>query len=331
MPVKRKIVIFTDAWYPQVNGVVTTYTNLIENIDHELYDVEVIDPSMFKTIKLPFYKEIQLSICTKDKMQQIINDLGLVYRFHIATEGPIGYAAKKVLDKQGIGYTTAYHTKFPEYLNKMLFVPITITKSYIDWFHQKSRFVFVPSKSVADENPQWKTKLIGKGFDEHFSPRFTKRPLKDKQVLLYVGRVSKEKNIEDFCKIFIPGTHKIVVGNGPDKKYLKRKYPDVDFAGYKFGEELADYYRAADVFVFPSMTDTFGNVILEAMACGTPVAAYDVTGPRDQIISGVNGYMGMNLSRAIQGCFRLDRHAVYDSVKNLSWKDAADKFIEDIS
>jgi glycosyltransferase involved in cell wall biosynthesis len=329
---KKKIVIFTDAWYPQVNGVVTTYSNLVQHIDHNLYDVDVVEPSMFSTFNIPFYKEIQLSWCTQNRMREIIKDLGVVYRYHIATEGPIGYAAKTVLDSMGIGYTTAYHTKFPEYLERMMLIPHKLTKRYIDHFHKKSRFVFVPSKSVAEENSHWNTKIIGKGVGEQFTPRQNEKLYnKDSKVLLYVGRVSSEKNVEDFCRIYIPGTHKIVVGNGPDKKRLKRKYPDVNFVGYKFGHELAQFYRSADVFIFPSKTDTFGNVILEAMACGTPVAAYDVTGPRDQITNGLNGYMGMSLTNAVNKCFALDRNKVYNSVTHLTWKNAANNFIEDIS
>jgi glycosyltransferase involved in cell wall biosynthesis len=326
--IKKKIVIITDAWYPQINGVVTTYTNLIQNIDREMYEVEVIEPSQFYRIPFPFYKEIQLSFCTRSQMKNILKGLDPVYRYHIATEGPLGIAAKCVLEDMKVDYTTAYHTKFPDYLKKMFFFPRRLTQRYIDWFHKKSRFVFVPSQSVAEENPNWNTKILSKGYDKVFYPAIKKS--NETKTLLYVGRVSREKNIEDFCNIYIPNTHKVVVGNGPAIKRLKKLYPNIEFVGYKFGKDLAEYYQDADVFVFPSKTDTFGIVILEAMACGTPVAAYPVTGPKDQIINGVNGYTNYSLSNAVLKCFALERHLVYNTVKDVSWKLTTDKFIQAI-
>jgi len=323
---KKRIVIISDAWYPQVNGVVTTYTNIIQNIDHDLYDVELIEPSQFKTIRFPFYKEIELSICSKKKMKTILKSMEPVHRFHIATEGPLGIAAKRALDEMGIRYTTAYHTKFPEYLKNNWGFPLTISNAFFDWFHKKSRVVMVPSASVAKEKAHWNVKVSGKGYDECFI--FNPIPEQgDDKILLYVGRVSKEKGIEDFCRLHIPHTRKIVVGNGPDKKRLKKKYPDVEFVGYQFGKKLASYYRYASVFVFPSRTDTFGIVVLEAMACGTPVAAYPVTGPIDQIVNGVNGYTSQSLSNAVMKCFAISRENVYNSVKDVSWKNAATQFI----
>jgi glycosyltransferase involved in cell wall biosynthesis len=210
----------------------------------------------------------------------------------------------------------------------MFFFPRRLTQRYIDWFHKKSRFVFVPSQSVAEENPNWNTKILSKGYDKVFYPAIKKS--NETKTLLYVGRVSREKNIEDFCNIYIPNTHKVVVGNGPAIKRLKKLYPNIEFVGYKFGKDLAEYYQDADVFVFPSKTDTFGIVILEAMACGTPVAAYPVTGPKDQIINGVNGYTNYSLSNAVLKCFALERHLVYNTVKDVSWKLTTDKFIQAI-
>jgi len=344
MVIKKRIVIISDAWYPQVNGVVITYTNIIQNIDHEIYDVELIEPSQFKTVRFPFYKEIELSICTKNRMKTILKSMEPVHRFHIATEGPLGVAAKRALDEMGIRYTTAYHTKFPEYLKTNWGFPLSISNAFFNWFHRKSRIVMVPSASVAKEKAHWNVQVSGKGYDEHFVFGKKLGPsdgllfwndnwlnrfdyTDQDKILLYVGRVSKEKGIEDFCKLHIPHTKKVVVGNGPDKKRLKKKYPDVEFVGYQFGKNLASYYRQADVFVFPSRTDTFGIVVLEAMACGTPVAAYPVTGPIDQIVNGVNGYTSQSLSNAVMKCFAISRETVYNSVKNISWKKSAEQFI----
>ena len=334
---KTKILIVTDAWYPQVNGVVTTYSNVIQNIDHNLYDVELIEPSQFKTIKLPFYKEIGLALLTRKQMRRKILEYvpGPVgdekFAIHIATEGPLGYQARRVLEDLGIRYTTAYHTKFPEFMQKIAGIPTKFTRWYFDWFHKDSKFVLVQSDSVANENPTWNTRIWGRGYDSNFFPTLQSRNdlgKHGKKVLLYVGRVSKEKSIEDFCSMRFPNTEKVVVGNGPLRKKLERKYPDVKFVGYKFGSDLADYYRSADVFVFPSKTDTYGIVIMEAMACGTPVAAYPVTGPKDQIINGVNGYTSQSLSNAVLKCFALDRKKVYDTVKDVSWEKTARKFIK---
>lgn len=334
---KIKILIVTDAWYPQVNGVVTTYSNVIQNIDHSRYDVELIEPSQFKTIKLPFYKEIGLALVTRRQMRRKIleNISGPIgdqeFRVHIATEGPLGYQARRVLEDLGIRYTTAYHTKFPEFIQKIAGIPTRFTRWYFDWFHKNSKFVLVQSHSVANEHPTWNTRIWGRGYDDNFFPSGANRydlGARGKKVLLYVGRVSKEKSIEDFCSMKLPNTEKVVVGNGPLKSRLEKKYPDVKFVGYKFGSDLAEYYRSADVFVFPSRTDTFGIVILEAMACGTPVAAYPVTGPIDQIVNGVNGYTSQSLSNAVLKCFAIDRSDVYNSVKDISWEKTAHKFVK---
>ena len=330
---RTEIVIVTDAWYPQVNGVVTTYKNIIENLPPN-YDVELIEPSQFKTIKFPFYNEISLALVRRKKMYRLLRNLilrlqgeGTIIRFHIATEGPLGLQAKRVLTDLGIQYTTAYHTKFPEFAKAMWGIPTSWTQWYFDWFHRDSKLVITSSRSSSNENPNWHSAVMEKGYDEHF--RLHHPIEKSFKTLLYVGRVSKEKNIEEFCKLYIPGVelHKVVVGNGPDRKRLKKKYPDIEFAGYKFGDELASYYKTADVFVFPSCTDTYGIVILEAMACGTPVAAFPVTGPRDQIVNGVNGYMNSDLAYAVTKCFEIPRAQVHNTVKNISWRNSAQQFV----
>lgn len=326
-----KIIIITDAWEPQVNGVVTTYKNIIKNIDPQ-YQIEIIHPGLFSNFTLPFYKDIQIGFCSRTKMTKILLDKSLDnvnVKYHIATEGPLGLTARNVLNKAGIQYTSAYHTKFPEFIKAMYGIPVCFTKWYFDWFHKNSKYVMCSSISNAKENSFWSTVVLGKGYDTHFN--FNERLNTKTKTLLYVGRVSKEKNIEDFCKLpdqnYRYTYRKIVVGDGPDKKRLEKKYPHVCFVGYKFGEELAWYYKHADVFVFPSKADTYGIVILESMACGTPVAAYPVTGPMDQIIEGVNGSMSHHLHIAVQQCCLLDRKVVHKSVQNISWKKSAADFI----
>jgi glycosyltransferase involved in cell wall biosynthesis len=326
------IILVTDAWHPQVNGVVTTYKNIISNIQPDIH-IEVIHPELFKNITVPFYNEVKIAFCSYFKMSALLTDntkkfqeLGHEVYYHIATEGVLGLNAKKVLDNQKKLYTTAYHTKFPEFFKEILNIPICFTKWYFDWFHKKSKFVMCSSISSAEENSQWNTKVLGKGYANYFT--FNDKKSTDEKILLYVGRVSREKNIEEFCKLNIHNCKKIIIGDGPDLSRLKKKYPNIEFTGYKFKEELAEYYKKADVFVFPSKVDTYGIVMLEAMACGTPVAAFNVTGPKDQIINNVNGYISTDLELAVKKCFSIPRLQVANSVKNISWGKSSKDFVE---
>jgi glycosyltransferase involved in cell wall biosynthesis len=245
----------------------------------------------------------------------ILDQLKLGYcKFHIATEGTIGYQAKKVLERLGIEYTTAYHTKFPEFFKEMFHIPVSFTSWYFDWFHRKSKRVLMSSQSVADRYPEWNCNVLGKGYDSHFT--FAGKKSRIRPVLLYVGRVSAEKNIEAFCDLTINAI-KVVVGDGP-----------IMFIGYKFGNELARWYQTAGCLVFPSKTDTYGIVVLESMACGTPVAAYPVDGAIDQIKNHVNGYVDESLLNAVIKALEVSRETTYNSVKNITWANSAKQFIE---
>jgi glycosyltransferase involved in cell wall biosynthesis len=335
---RTKIVLITDAWEPQVNGVVTTYKNIIANLP-EWVTVDVIHPGLFGNIKFPFYKEIALPFCSYSKMMELIEEIETFrsmnnnIKYHIATEGVLGLQAKRVFDKLGIEYTTAYHTKFPEFFNEIYNVPISWTKWYFDWFHKNAKYVMCSSESSAKENSKWNSVVLGKGYDSHF--KFKKKYEDNKVVLLYVGRVSKEKNLNAFCELDISGcvapyveVQKIVVGDGPHKNKLRKKYPNVFFVGYKFGEQLAEFYQSADVLVFPSKVDTYGIVMLEAMACGTPVAAYPVTGAVDQVKNNINGYLDKELSIAVCVALNVERDSVRESVEHISWKTSAKQFVE---
>lgn len=328
--VKTRIIIITDAWDPQVNGVVTTYKNIIKHINN--VDVNIIHPDDFKNFELPFYKGIKIPLVSKDTLYKIIQERSNNYKtyYHIATEGWLGLLAKLIFDENKISYTTAYHTKFPEFFKSMYKIPISCTKWYFEWFHKKSKYMLCSSKSSAKEQRNLNAVVLDKGYDKCFS--FYNKIRDDDVTLLYVGRISKEKNIEKFLNLDFKNHElnfkKVVVGNGPELESLKSKYPEVEFAGYKFHNELADYYKNADVFVFPSTNDTFGIVVLEAMACGTPVAAFNVTGPRDQIIEGTNGYMDKDLKSSIIKCLSLDREKVRDSVKHVSWKNSSKQFLK---
>lgn len=329
---KTKIILITDAWTPQVNGVVTTYTNIKRNLPDDV-SIDVIEPSQFLGFKFPLYKDIKISFCTNHKMYHLLNtktntytSQGYEVKYHIATEGPLGLKAKLVLDECKKSYTTAYHTKFPEFFYTTYKIPTKFTSWYFDWFHSKSKYVMCSSESNAVEHSNWKTVVLEKGIDNIFLLK--KKKYSAHKILLYVGRVSKEKNIEDFCDLDIPNTTKIVVGDGPYRKNLESRYPDIEFVGYKFGTELAEFYRNSDVLVFPSCVDTYGIVMLEAMACGTPCAGYNVTGPKDQIRNGINGYIDDDLELAVEMCFDLDREIVHSTVQHKDWKNVAQQFVK---
>ena len=334
---RTKVILITDAWEPQVSGVVTTYKNIIANLP-DWMTVDVIHPGLFGSFKVPFYKEIPFSLCSYAKMLNMIKGrdahwhmLGYDTKYNIATEGILGLQAKRVLEKLGIKYTTAYHTKFPEFFKEMFGIPVMFTRWYFNWFHKNAKYVMCSSASNAKENSKWNSVVLGKGFDSHF--RFNDKYRDNKVVLLYAGRVSKEKNLDAFCELDVSAcvaptaeVIKVIVGDGPYKKKLQKKYPNIKFVGYKFGPELAQWYQSADVFVFPSKVDTFGIVILESMACGTPVAAYPVTGPIDQIQNGVNGFVDEDLSIAVCFALDIDRGTVHLSVRHTNWGKSAEEF-----
>ena len=337
-----KIILITDAWEPQVNGVVTTYKNLINYLPDNV-SVDIVHPALFDYFPFTLYKGINIPLCSFNMMYNLIERRTMHYQiqgysvlYHIATEGVLGYKAKRALDVMKKPYTTAYHTKFPEFLKLMFGIPVLFTSWYFNWFHKKSKAVMCSSQSDSMTHSDWQTVVLGKGYASHFS--FKDHRHKHDINLLYVGRVSHEKNIEDFCKLDLDGwtdcnakVYKIIVGDGPARKSLEKKYPGIRFVGYKFGKDLASYYQNADVCVFPSKVDTFGITILESMACGTPVAGYPVTGPIDQIINGVNGYVDQDLESAVGRCLLLERDLVANSVKHISWKQSAQQFVDFIA
>jgi glycosyltransferase involved in cell wall biosynthesis len=328
-----KILIISDNLPDQVNGVVTTYKNLEIYAVSAGYSIVHINPRQFNYIDCPNYPEVKLS--WPKQIGQKIEEMDANH-IHIATEGPIGLAAKIYCDYKGYAYTTAYHTKFPEFLNKIAFVPKGITYKFLRWFHKKAKAVLVPSQSVKDELEQkgfknlvvW-TRGVSKDIILPKQSGRKSQPLK----VLSVGRVSREKGLDDLCKL--EDDYDItIVGDGPYLNDLKRKYKKVNFVGYKFGKELAKYYSENDVFCFTSQTDTFGIVIIEALCNGLPVAAYRVTGPQDIVEYGVTGYMcmpGNKLSSVIEKCKSLDNVEVQNlSIKKWTWKNCFEIFIKSI-
>jgi glycosyltransferase involved in cell wall biosynthesis len=309
------ILIITDNLREQTNGVVTTFNNIERLATLDGYRVVYIDPGDFMYVSTPEYPDIKLSLPTGigTKIKAVNPDY-----VHIVTEGPIGVAARIWLDFNGWKYNTSYHTKFPEVLNKIYHIPKFITNAYLRCFHSHRGRVLTTTQTMVDE-----LKEIGfddnilawtRGVDRNiFSPE-----TKTGDYILCVSRISKEKNLDAFCQLDYP--HKVLVGDGPYLNELRQKYPGVKFVGKRVGKDLAAWYKNAKVFVFPSLSDTFGIVIIEAMACGTPVAAYPVTGPKDIIEQGVTGVMDEDLAVAIDRCLLLDRDVVFNNSKHWTWE-----------
>ncbi len=296
----KKIAIVTDAWHPQINGVVTTLTRTVNDLIDFGYQVKTITPQAFTTVRCPTYPEISLALA---RPKAIAEEL-FAYQphcVHIATEGPLGWAARSICRRQRFAFSTSYHTRFPEYLRMRLPVPINLTYRIVKAFHNAAENTMVASKALIKELRSrgfTKTSLWSRGVDTHlFKPGRKDILPGERPVFMYVGRVAVEKNIEAFLQLELPG-RKYVVGDGPAREALSRKYPAVHFTGFRTGQELRDLFAAADVFVFPSRSDTFGVVLLEAMASGVPVAAYPVTGPIDTVVNGVNGYLDIDLRQA---------------------------------
>ena len=322
----KKILVVTDNLRNQINGVVTTFNNLNICAKKDGYNIYYIDPSMFWYIDSPGYPEVKLSFPWN--IGKYIKDINPDH-IHIATEGPLGLAARLWCDKHKIKYNTSYHTKFPEFLKKLYHIPEEITYSYVRWFHKHSGKVLTTTKTMVDD-------LKSHGFNGDIIPwtRGVDRSIfkrnKDKKVsnndvvLLSVGRISKEKNLDVFCQLKLPNytnVSKIVVGDGPYLEELKKKYPDVWFVGAKTGSELAKYFAQADVFVFTSKTDTFGIVIIESLSVGTPVAAFPVPGPIDILEQNISGHMSENLASSVEHCLTLDRNIVFENSNKWTWEN----------
>jgi glycosyltransferase involved in cell wall biosynthesis len=290
----------TDAWLPQVNGVTTTLSRCRQEIEDHGCVVRVVSPDLFKTVPCPRYPEIRLAPWSWRGVHRILGE----HRpdaVHIATEGPLGLAARNYCRRNRLPFTTSFHTKFPDYVRAYIGVPKALTYRAVRWFHGAARRTLVPTPSVQNElqaHGFTNTVCWTRGVDTKlFRPR--NKPFYDlpAPVFLYAGRVAVEKNLEAFLGLELPGS-KVVVGDGPARPTLEKRYPDVHWAGFRFGDDLARHYAGADVFVFPSHTDTFGVVMLEANACGLPIAAFPVPGPADVVRDGTTGILDDDLGAA---------------------------------
>lgn len=327
-----RILIVTDAWHPQVNGVVRTLTTLKEHLTAEGYEPVMISPEQFNSVPCPTYPEIRLALFPGRKMARIIESFRPCV-VHVATEGPLGLTARKYCVRRGIPFTTAFHTKFPEYLAARTPIPASWTYKTMRWFHGPSSAVMVATQTVENELARHgfsNIKRWSRGVDTRlFRPRDKSFLDLPRPIALYVGRVAVEKNIEAFLALPEPKS-KVVVGDGPQMEHLAKKYPDVRFVGLKEGEELARYYAAADVFVFPSLTDTFGLVLLEALACGVPVAAYPVAGPLDVIGDAPVGCLHEDLAVAVREALKASPEACLAHAHKYSWAASTAQFLDNV-
>jgi glycosyltransferase involved in cell wall biosynthesis len=327
----KRLVIVSDAWHPQVNGVVRTLTKLREEMEARGVEVTIISPADYRSAPCPTYPEIRLALTHPAAVKARIEALQPAF-VHIATEGPLGIMARRACLKNKWRFTTSFHTRFPEYLRERLPIPLAWTYGFLRRFHNAAETCLVPTQSIYDELTGWgfdTLRVWTRGVDRDL---FRPQPDVDlglaHPVFLCVGRVAPEKNLEAFLSLDLPGT-KLVVGDGPDMEELKRKFPNAVFAGKKEGEELARHYAGSDVFVFPSRTDTFGLVLLEAIACGLPVAAYPVAGPKDVIGATGAGVLSTDLQEAALGALAMGRVDPDTRLTGFSWKACADIF-EDI-
>lgn len=343
-----RVLIISDAWHPQINGVVRTYEHLSRELMAVGHHVEVIGPADFAaSVPMPFYPEIKLVIRPFRRLKRLIKDFK-PDKVHIATEGPLGWAARKYCIKNDIKFTSCYHTQFPDYVAKRfawLIPPLynivhRIGIRIVRHFHAPSNTLMVATKSLETQLLEWDFKTVIKPLSRGVeSSIFHPNKSPDEEnllsnlkspIALYVGRIAIEKNLEDFLDMEWSGS-KIMVGDGPTRSSLEKQYPDAIFVGKKTREELASYYRAADVFVFPSKTDTFGIVLIEALACGLPVAAYNVIGPKDIIIHDYLGALSdTDLADATTCALeQVNPDKCVQHVKdNYSWKAAGKQFID---
>ena len=324
-----KVMIVTDAWSPQVNGVVRTLTTTRREMQAMGHEVDILSPLEFRTIPCPTYPDIRLSVLAGNAAQKRIRDYA-PHALHIATEGPLGLAARRYAINNDLPFTTAYHTRFPEYVKARTGMPLSWTYRFLRWFHGPARAVMAPTPAVKSDLEAFgfdNVVLWSRGVDlDVFKVQESKRLNTKHPIFLYVGRVAVEKNVEAFLKLDLPGS-KWVVGDGPALAGLRARYPDAHYLGVMKQPELAEVYAAADVFVFPSKTDTFGLVLLEAMACGLPVAAYPVTGPIDVLGDSPAGVMHNDLRHACMAALDIDRATARAHAEKFSWRAATEQFV----
>lgn len=329
----RRVLIVSDAWKPQVNGVVRTLEWLCREAPAFGVEVVMLTPDQFWSVPMPTYREIRLSLALPGTVARRIESIR-PDAIHIATEGPLGFLARLYCLRNGQPFTTCYHTRFPEYIAARAPVPVAWTYALLRRFHNGADVTLVATGALRDElaaHGLAKLRVWRRGIDLALFQKGERKDLDlPRPLALYVGRVAVEKNIEAFLALDLPGT-KMVVGEGPARAELSKKYPQVRFMGLRSGQELADLYASADVFVFPSRTDTFGLVMLEALAAGTPVAALPVTGPSEVLGRSGCGVMNQDLRAAALEALKIPRDKCREFASHHGIRESAQNFFEHVS
>jgi len=327
-----RIQIVTDAWHPQINGVVRTLTYTAGELERLGHRVGLVTPDLFATVPCPGYPEIRLSLACPSAVGECL-DRFRPEAVHIVTEGPLGMAARLYCGANHIPFTTSFHTRFPEYIRMRWRLPASWGYAALRRFHAGAKRTLVPTEGLREELAALgfdNLALWGHGVDTAlFRPRPSQALAGPRPIWLYVGRIAPEKNIEAFLELDLPGV-KCVVGDGPSLPELRRRFPEARYLGCKTGEDLAEIYAAADVLVFPSVTDTFGNVILEALAAGTPVAAYPVRGPKDILEGSPVGVLDTDLGRAARAALELAPSACRAFAERLTVAASAEQFLNNL-
>lgn len=327
-----RIALLSDAWHPQINGVVTTLTNTVAALKKLGHEVELITPNRFKTYPWPGYPDVGMAFLCGPHLRPIIKAFK-PDALHLVTEGAIGYAARRYCREFGYHYTSAYLSQFPEYFKLRTGFPKSISETYLRWFHSESARVMVATPSLEQELSQKGYQGLvrwSRGVDTQlFRPREKTLLNVPRPLFMFTGRIAVEKNIEAFLKLDLPGT-KYVIGDGPQRTILEQKYPEVHFAGYRQGENLARLMACADVFVFPSRTDTFGVVLLEALAGGVPIAAYPVQGPKDVITDNRVGILNEDLQQAALSALSLNPEDCRRYALEFTWEKCTRQFVNNL-
>lgn len=327
-----RILVVTDAWHPQINGVVRTLDRLQIEISRLGHEVEIVGPDRFRSLPCPTYPDIRLALAPGRRLARLIDSFQPC-AIHVATEGPLGWAARRYCLSRKLSFTTAFHTRFPEYVAARTGLPASLGYAILRRFHAPSSGLMVATASLQAE-------LGARGFanlrrwtrgvdTEFFRPRADSTIDAPRPIHLYVGRLAVEKNLDAFLGLDLVGS-KLVVGDGPQAAELERRYPEARFLGTRTGEDLARLYAAADVFVFPSRTDTFGLVLLEALASGVPVAAFPVPGPLDVIDGSGAGVLDEDLKTAIRAALRVPRERCREYALAFSWRRSSEQFLDNL-